>query len=55
MLGLLRLAGLVAVITAVVRENTRTRLSAPYLPALPRKTRRVRLAKQREKRDRSTT
>ena len=46
MLDFFKFAGLAAVLTAVVRENYRTR-SAPDLPALPRKTRRVRLVRKR--------
>jgi hypothetical protein len=49
MLGILKFAGLAAVLTAVVRENYSTR-STPDLPALARKTRRVRLGNRRKRR-----
>ena len=47
---LLRLVALAAVLTAVVFENFHTRSLVPDLPALPRKTPRVRLGKTRKRR-----
>jgi hypothetical protein len=50
MLRLLTLAGLAALLAAVIRENARTRLYVPDLQVLPRKTRRVRRGKPARKR-----